>query len=74
MMHLFFSQNFQRKIVENKKDTNPEMMKPTSNRCLGKVNIETPIYEKMKFSARKFKSSNSCFVLFRESEDKLLYV
>lgn len=42
--------------------------------CRGNVNIDTPIYEKIKFSAKKFKSSKICFVRQRESSDKLLYV
>jgi hypothetical protein len=49
-------------------------MKPGSKWCLGNVNIDTPMYEKMKFSAKKLSSSKSFLVLDLESADKLLYV
>lgn len=63
-----------------KKETLPETLtKPVkinsgSKWCFGKVNMDTPMYEKMKFSARKLSSSNICFVRVRESSDRLLYV
>ena len=40
--------------------------------CLGKVNIETPIYEKMKFSAMKLRRSKKCFVDCFDSLERLL--
>ena len=36
------------------KDTNDQQIKPISHLCLLKVNTDRPIYEKMKFSAKKF--------------------
>lgn len=54
--------------------TNPVIMKTASKWCLGNVNIETPMYENMKFSAKKFRSSNISLVRVREFSDKLLKV
>ena len=54
--------------------TNPVVMNHKSKWCFGNVNMETPMYEKMKFSARKFNNSKICFVRNRESSDRLLYV
>jgi hypothetical protein len=56
------------------KDTNPAKIKPGSKWCLGNVNIDTPMYEKMKFSAKKLSSSKSFLVRDLESTDRLLYV
>jgi len=56
------------------KDTKPAKMKPGSKWCLGNVNIDTPMYEKIKFSAKKFSNSKSFLVRDLESTDRLLYV
>lgn len=54
------------------KDTKPAKMKPGSKWCLGNVNIDTPMYEKIKFSAKKFSNSKSFLVRDLESIDRLL--
>jgi len=43
-----------------KKDAN---INAGSKLCLGKVKIETPMYENMKFSAIKLRSPKNCFVI-----------
>ena len=40
--------------------------------CFGKVNIDTPTYENMKFSAIKLSNPKNCLVMVRDSFDKLL--
>ena len=45
---------------------------PGSKLCFGKVKMETPMYEKMKFSAMKLRSPKNCFVVDLASDDKLL--
>ena len=52
--------------------TKDPKMKAGSNLCFGKVNIDTPTYEKMKFSAMKFNSPKNFLVIVRDSLDKLL--
>lgn len=59
-------------IIFSIKDTNPAKIKNGSKWCFGNVNIETPIYENIKFSAKKFSSSNICLVRVLESSERLL--
>lgn len=47
-------------------------MKLTFHLWWAKVNIETPMYEKMKFSDKKFNNSKMALVFMRLSVDKLL--
>ena len=48
--------------------------KAGSKLCFGKVNMETPMYVKMKFSAIKLRRAKNCLVMDRDSPDMLLKV
>jgi hypothetical protein len=52
--------------------TKAMQMNGTSKWCLGNVNMETPMYENMKFSDTKFINSNKDLVRTRESSLRLL--